>query len=266
MMIFKNLFLILTFILFSSHLVAQDQEKQAQVHSKLQKELIQEHYQQMKALEKKHGFVELKKQMIEELSKKPDQFLTKDEYYQQLALLQVMAKKKPHEVSQAVQLLEQTYEDYLENMLNSGGGYLDTSEEAELKSQKFLFSLFLFPTWETCSHKKDFNQRKECLNTNIYQFINKTLDHNKVLSILKNEGIVPKVLKENVKFDIRVKFVISASGKIINVKGLGSNEEINKLYQNVFYRMPLLVPAKKDGQAIKFHYILTVRVVYESEN
>ncbi len=228
------------------------------------KEWIQFYLEDIKQEVDSLGYTEVRKRLVAENNKNQTGLLSKENYYQQLALLKVMLEKERNNFITSEDLLYESYEDYLRSQQRTNG-IKSKIHNKEIKNDNFLFSgLEKTPTHKECAHLTDNYERKSCLKKKITEHISKKYDAKEAENIVRKN----KLLENGKDTYVRtfVEFRINKKGKIENVKGTSVNDELTKLGEHVIKKLPRLDPGVNKGKKISVIYTVPITIMVPAEN
>lgn len=113
----------------------------------------------------------------------------------------------------------------------------------ELKKASKLNEVDKIPAFKVCESTKK-EDRIGCFN------------HEMMKHIQKHFHYPSKAIRESIKGQVWVRFVIGKDGNVMNIKTLGpkNGEILNNVAQNVVAQLPQFIPAKKNGQPVAVKY------------
>jgi protein TonB len=206
------------------------------------------------------GFVQLREQMIAETELNEKEYLTKEQYYKQLALLKIMLKKEPNNFVTTQELLNEEYDVYVSRKIKSNERKKQLWKEDPTNDTFLYASVEQIPTFPRCKKQKDNLKRKKCLSNDMSNHIKDKYDYFAATKVLRESGIIPKGEKNDLIFKTFVKFRVTEVGDVIYLGGISIHEELDRIGARSLVGLPKLEPAIINGATRSFIYTIPVSI------
>lgn len=245
----KLIFSLLILFMFNTH------AQEAVYNEHIQK--IDSHYEEMTQLVDSLGFSKLHVLLSDEVKEVGE--MTEEQYYKQLALLQVMLERDKNSFILSEHLLQTNYSDYI-NQRNELKDMRNKIGQISSSSEYILYGkIHRCPTPKRCENVVDNLKRKKCLNTDLGNFIATNFDTQKAGKKLEKHERFEKGKSSGFVTRIYVSFVIDEKGKVVDVEGFSEHPELIKMCEKLVKGLPKLIPGEvKGGEKIRTQYNLPI--------
>ena len=139
--------------------------------------------------------------------------------------------------------LKSDYDYYLDKMLTTS--VLNSNSRTEKKLTKENYRFVKSPVFEGCDPNLANQELEDCTQAKIRAFFNANFDTKQAQEIMD---------KNNFMFFVH--FDIDENGKINNIQAYTPNKKLDALAKETLAKLPTLKPAKSNGEAVAYNYVL----------